>query len=579
MHIVIIIIIVLVAIYFISKNKEKERQDNQRKDEAERLKKNYSDGYYEWSEQRYNKFQLENNYRYVGREDYILSHKEEIIKLHNEIIEKKRSQARTDEKFEVEQKRFSDQCCSLYDEYLKDFGKYYYYVEWSKRDSSGRRSNAKFKICQFFPDAVCLDQELDYTVRKYERDNVQNIPALQSMTRQFSDLFYDRINSFILNVANQLSRPLVVVLVDYKIEYRNEWSVEAISYHLNKIRRDIDNTIVVPLSQLDKEIVDGEYQIEHVIIIDVFTQNAQIEKICSVIESRFDPSRAAISYISLLKCYEKNEMEKILEEERIRVEERRIKSQALDIRRQAPVGFERWKFSLDLNGFSGEITDQMIVEAKETIINQQRQFNSERENIIERIKQTVRSSWNHLTQDFSYKYLLRYYPTTCAFEVTNEEWENRYRVWNFKNDPQRVSQEEHDDAMAWVIDNVKRVLVDDIGREALTLLTLVCIPASSMSDTKRRYLDFSEQLCKATGMSNAYPHIRIVSDATPKHLGGSGEPTIDFDTDYFKNKKIILFDDVITSGNSMLRMKAKLEGLEATVIAGISIGKTFHHRP
>ena len=56
-------------------------------------------------------------------------------------------------------------------------------------------------------------------------------------------------------------------------------------------------------------------------------------------------------------------------------------------------------------------------------------------------------------------------------------------------------------------------------------------------------------------------------------------PSLEFDTDYFKNRNVIIIDDIITKGLSMLRMKQLLEHLGATVIAGISIGKTFHHRP
>ena len=79
-------------------------------------------------------------------------------------------------------------------------------------------------------------------------------------------------------------------------------------------------------------------------------------------------------------------------------------------------------------------------------------------------------------------------------------------------------------------------------------------------------------------MKNGYGYIEIIKDATPKHLGGTGVPTLQFDENYFKGKKILLFDDIITKGNSMLRFKQKLESLGATIIAGISIGKTKHER-
>ena len=178
-----------------------------------------------------------------------------------------------------------------------------------------------------------------------------------------------------------------------------------------------------------------------------------------------------------------------------------------------------------------------------------------------------------------YCYFLRYYPTTCEFEATDEEWDDRYTVWNFKNDPTKVSQDNHDEAMRWVIQKVKDKLVETFGRESLKHLTLVCIPASSKMITERRYKDFSTLLCKETGMNNSYSYINITQDATPKHLGGTGKPIVEYNADFFKNKNVIIFDDVITSGGSMLRMKEKLVRMGATVIAGISIGKTCHHRP
>lgn len=79
-------------------------------------------------------------------------------------------------------------------------------------------------------------------------------------------------------------------------------------------------------------------------------------------------------------------------------------------------------------------------------------------------------------------------------------------------------------------------------------------------------------------MENAFGHIQIVEDAVPKHLGGTGIPVLQFDESFFKDKYVILFDDIITKGNSMLRFKNKLESCGATVIAGVSIGKTHHER-
>lgn len=68
----------------------------------------------------------------------------------------------------------------------------------------------------------------------------------------------------------------------------------------------------------------------------------------------------------------------------------------------------------------------------------------------------------------------------------------------------------------------------------------------------------------------------MVRDATPKHLGGDGNPTIEINSNYFRGKYVVLFDDIITSGRSMSRMKSLLESAGANVICGLSIGKTKH---
>lgn len=176
-----------------------------------------------------------------------------------------------------------------------------------------------------------------------------------------------------------------------------------------------------------------------------------------------------------------------------------------------------------------------------------------------------------------YNYLLRYYPTTCDFDATEDEWADRWLVWNFKNTPGKTSSIQHEQALENLLPRLTRMLNNTFG-EKLQLLTLVCIPAASKVNNNARFEDFSKRLTNETDMDNAFDHIQVVKDATPKHLGGTGTPILHFDEDYFKGRYILLFDDVITKGNSMLLFKRKLETLGATVIAGVSVGKTTHER-
>lgn len=109
---------------------------------------------------------------------------------------------------------------------------------------------------------------------------------------------------------------------------------------------------------------------------------------------------------------------------------------------------------------------------------------------------------------------------------------------------------------------------------------LVCIPASSQQKTSLRYKEFSQMLCSETGMTSAYDKMTVTSERIAKHLGGTSSSMngIEFDNDFFKGKFVILFDDIVTKGNSMLAFKRKMEELGAIVVGGVSIGKTTHMR-
>ena len=191
------------------------------------------------------------------------------------------------------------------------------------------------------------------------------------------------------------------------------------------------------------------------------------------------------------------------------------------------------------------------------------------------------SSWDDMLYGLKTSYLLYYYPTTCEFEATNEEWDNRWLVWNFKNTPGKTSTSDHKNALNKIIPMLKQKLMSTFGEDRLKHLTLVCIPASSQDKTQARYEEFSNRLCSELGMTNAYPHIRVVSGKESKYAGG---PSLDiskfsFDEGFFRDKYVLLFDDVITKGESMLKFNIKMRSLGAKVVGGMSLGKTKHERP
>lgn len=178
--------------------------------------------------------------------------------------------------------------------------------------------------------------------------------------------------------------------------------------------------------------------------------------------------------------------------------------------------------------------------------------------------------------------LYNYYPTTCDWNASEREWDIRNLVWDFKANPNRPQSlteitTRHKRAMNEIMPDIKRVLRRYFGSD-VSKLTLVCIPSSKKVVNERRYKDFAQQLCSDLNMSNGYSYVNVVSDGETSHLGGSSSSEISIDNSYFNGRYVILFDDVITSGRSMERLKRAIETAGGTVIAGLSIGKTRHER-
>ena len=83
-------------------------------------------------------------------------------------------------------------------------------------------------------------------------------------------------------------------------------------------------------------------------------------------------------------------------------------------------------------------------------------------------------------------------------------------------------------------------------------------------------------MCWVSSRFFGYDYVYILNEGEAKHLGGVAQAQFSINSDYFKDKYVILFDDVITSGRSMENFKRLLEGSGAKVIEGLSIGKKRH---
>ena len=511
-------VIVIICFYLKFKNDEKEaeRARKYKQDEENRLRKDYPQGY-----NYYKYYYDKNKYTFHGygvierNTDEMIALKSDIIKYQEKINDDIRKAAKEDEEFIVRQNKLNSDSLSIAKKCIKGFGWYFYSIPWEQRTSDGKRKDAPLTVWQFFVDNLCLEQDLDYTFMPESKQNFDNIGEFKSQTRHWNDFVYDKINSFLTEIAKKYHLGILFN------QYIANWEKDSLNYHYSKISKNIPNTQV--LNEVSTRDVIP-YDIEYLVIIDCYTENPTLISNCKYIFKQ--SHHPCIIYLSLLKCHDRKEMLALIDQQKKEQENKEREKQKI------------------------EEAHNYIVEAV--------------------------GKWDTIFMGFQAISMLDYYPTTSKVNETSDIWNDRRMVWNFKNNPEKVYDEENAKAVEWAVLQAKEIIETTFGKENAKYITFFCIPASSQEMTERRYKVFSEKLCKATGMINSFNYVKVSHAKKEAHTGGSSfsQDMLEYDKDFFKEKYVLLFDDVITTGSSMKSFKSKLQELGSIVIGGMSIGQT-----
>ena len=495
------------------RSKEREIERQKCKEKADKIKKEYPDGYKKWEETEPKKWL----YRVVT--DPAICDAENNIKSLDQQIK--------NDNWQQDQAIFAKHCRELCDVLLNTYGCYPYYIQFDEFDKT-----REFQIWQLFPYSFCLEEDLDYTHFPIEKKNGQLVKDHKVLLPvEQADAIAAYINR--LNNEEKTNVYFCPIRDGWDSIFYNDLSTNIIaslddSVDFLDMSDPFSDTMTAEQSDIEKWISSLE---RRVVIIDLATDYHRLITSCKEVLDKTKEKRPLISFISVQKGFSREEMVKLIDEDK-----KKRKEEA----------------------------KRMIDEA----------------NAQKSLVNSV-SSWDILTGGLHYAYLFYYYPTTCDFEATEEEWSNRWLIWDFKNTPGKTTEEDHHEALDKAIPMLKNKLITTFGENNLKYLTLVCIPASSQAKTQARYEEFSNRICNETGLINAYPHISVVTEREERHLGGTGMNTsqLSFDKEFFKGKYVLLFDDVITRGDSMRTFKQKMESLGATVVGGLCLGKTKHERP
>ena len=104
---------------------------------------------------------------------------------------------------------------------------------------------------------------------------------------------------------------------------------------------------------------------------------------------------------------------------------------------------------------------------------------------------------------------------------------------------------------------------------------IVCIPASTKVANVRRWKRFSEMLCRLTGERVTVNGSRKRAHVTGEYeLATNIKHYVHIDDDFFRGRKVIVIDDIYTTGRSSQAFIGALEAAGCTVVMALYLAKT-----
>lgn len=437
--------------------------------------------------------------------DSVLIKNEQEIKEYESIY----NNAITCNKWGKEQNAFSSLCWKTAHDSFPNLGRYKYPIYLPSFNKNYEVTTQECTVWQIFTDCFCEDNKINYTYYKWVYDNFEK-------TKKIDDKYIRQNVNKIADFVKEIDKEVSVVICPGDRDLADDTNISFMSCLMAKLIE----------TNCELKVYGAAPSRKYVVLVEVITSNSLLKEHCQEIITKYNSLTPCLCYISLMKGYDTDEMQALIDKKKIEEKEK-----------------EREK--------------QKIAKAHKKIVE-------------------ATQKWDTIFMGFQAVSMLDYYPTTSNVNQTSDIWNDRRMVWNFKNNPEKVYDEENEKAVEWVVKQAEEIIVTTFGKENAQYVTFVCIPASSQEMTERRYKAFSEKLCKVTGMINAFNHLKVTRAKAEKHTGGSSfsQDMLEFDKDFFKDKYVLLFDDVITSGSSMKSFKSKLQELGSTVIGGISIGRT-----
>lgn len=167
---------------------------------------------------------------------------------------------------------------------------------------------------------------------------------------------------------------------------------------------------------------------------------------------------------------------------------------------------------------------------------------------------------------YSIKIFRVYYPK--RYEIGFLDRKIRDEIYEFKNG---ISFDKF-------LIEIKDWLIENYGTYQLNGIVFLPIPASNKKVNEKRYKRFCELLCKDLKIENGYDYISMKENNSPNHLKdniNSKKYEFILNKDKLKGKRLIVFDDILTSGKTFYSLAIALEDLNCKVRLAIFLARTI----
>jgi predicted amidophosphoribosyltransferase len=165
-----------------------------------------------------------------------------------------------------------------------------------------------------------------------------------------------------------------------------------------------------------------------------------------------------------------------------------------------------------------------------------------------------------------YMCLHPYLPT--RYQASAAEQATRSMVYSFKDGANTTQ----------MVEMLAIIILRAFPAQHLAATVLVVVPASTAAKNEVRFKRFCELLCQKTGLANGYAAIRPASDreAFKGQTGVNKTANLLYNTSLIAHRRILLFDDVMTTGASFKQNARLLKQHGAEHITGLFLARTVN---